>query len=202
VTGDLSLGAVDAALHPDVSHAAATDDVALVLAARLNRYEFAQLYERYADRVFRYARVRVGSASAADDIVAETMLAALEGLERFDPERGTFAGWLFGIAARQIGARQRRQGRFRLLLTRIWSPEQEDDALDAVIRREDARLVRALLARLSTADRELVLLRYSAGLNSIEIADVLGISHGAARMRLSRTLHRLASEASRLGDDR
>jgi hypothetical protein len=31
---------------------------------------------------------------------------------------------------------------------------------------------------------------------------VLGISHGAARMRLSRTLHRLASEASRLGDDR
>lgn len=188
----LRLGAVDG----DVG----ADDAALVLAACRERAQFARLYERYADRVYRYALGRTGSAEAADDIVSETMLAAMEGLRGFDAERGTFAGWLFGIARHQLSARERRQGVFRRALARVWSPTAaEDDTLDTLIRYEDVLLVRRLLAKLSPADRELVLLRYSGGLRTVELAAVLGISHGAARMRLSRALQRMHAE---LGDER
>jgi RNA polymerase sigma factor (sigma-70 family) len=178
----------------------ASDDAALVAAARRDRREFAHLYERYADRLYRYALARIGSEIAADDIVSETMVAALEGLARFDPSKGSFAGWLFAIAARKLADRGRRQGRLQRLVGRLRGGEDNhEDALETVIRGEDAATVRRLLATLSDRDRQLVLLRYSAGLNSTEIAEALGISSGAARVRLMRVLQRLAAE---LGDDR
>ena len=76
----------------------ASDDAALVAVACRDRREFARLYERYADRLYRYALAQTGSAVAADDIVSETMVAALEGLSRFDSTRGSFAGWLFAAS--------------------------------------------------------------------------------------------------------
>lgn len=191
----------DLSLHRGASRDdTGVDDTALVLAARRDRQQFARIFERYADRVFRYALARTGSVEAADDIVGETMLAAMEDLRRFDPARGTFGGWLFGIASHQLSAHERRKGRFRRAIARFWSPDvEDDDALDTLIRYEDVLLARRLLASLSAADREVVLLRYSAGLRLTEIADALGISHGAARMRLSRALQRMAAE---LGDER
>jgi RNA polymerase sigma-70 factor (ECF subfamily) len=176
------------------------DDAALVAAARRDRRQFARLYERYADRVYRYALARTGDEAAADDLAGDVMLAALEGIGRFDPARGSFAGWLFGIAARQVGERARQRGKLHRAIERVRPQLPDDDALELLVRREDARQVRALLARLSAADRELLLLRYSAGLNSREIADALGISHGAARMRLSRILARLADDLGKQDD--
>ncbi|HEX5165665.1 MAG TPA: sigma-70 family RNA polymerase sigma factor, partial [Thermomicrobiales bacterium] len=94
----------------------------------------------------------------------------------------------------------RRQGRMQRLVGRLRGAESaHEDALATVIRGEDAATVRRLLAGLPARDRELVLLRYSAGLNSSEIAEALGMSSGAARVRLMRVLQRLAAE---LGDDR
>jgi len=186
--------------HVPGSPERASDDAALVTAAGRDRREFAVLYERYVDRLYRYALARTGSEIAADDIVSETMVAALEGLSRFDPSRGSFAGWLFAIAARKLADRGRCQGRVQRLVGRLRGAENvHGDVLEAVIRGEDAATVRRLLATLSERDRELVLLRYSAGLNSSEIAEALGMSSGAARVRLMRVLQRLASK---LGDER
>lgn len=186
----------------DLPSSAGPDDAALVAAACRDRARFAALYERYADRLFRYARARTGSADDAADIVGQTMLAAHEELERYDPARGSFAGWLFAIAARRIADRGRRAGRWRRLIVWLRGPEPlGDDALDALVRADDAARVRALLGRLPERDRELVLLRYSAGLSSAEIGDALGISAGAARARLSRVLDRLRAELGE-GDER
>lgn len=178
-------------------------DAALAATALCKRRQFAFLYERYADRLYRYARARTGSATVADDIVSDTMMAALEGLQGFDPARGTFAGWLFTIARRRIADRGRNCARFRKLVERVRSqtPQtHEDDVLDTTIRREDALLARRLLATLPDRDRELVLLRYSAGLNSAEIADALGMTSGAVRTRLSRALQRLATDLAESED--
>jgi RNA polymerase sigma-70 factor, ECF subfamily len=170
-------------------------DAALVADAREDQRAFDALYERYARRVYRYARARIDSDAAAEDIVSDTMLAALEGIERFDPAQGTFAGWLFTIASRRITDRRRRRGRFLRLLPRAWEPEgAEDDALTTVIRDADAASLRQRIASLPERDRELVLLRYNAALTSAEIGQVLGMSSSAVRVRLMRILQRLSSE--------
>jgi RNA polymerase sigma factor (sigma-70 family) len=188
-------GAAERAVPPT-----ATSDEALVQQALRDRHAFAALYDRYADRLYRYALARTGTPAVAEDIVSETMLAALEGLQRFDPARGAFAGWLFGIATRQISARRRRHGRWLRVLPRAWEPEgHEDDALSLVVRSADAARLRELLAQLPDRDRDIVLLRYGAELTSAEIGAALGMTNSAVRVRLMRVLGRLATE---LGDIR
>lgn len=170
-------------------------DDALVLAARHDRQAFSPLYERYAARVYRYARARTGSDTAAEDILSETMLGALEALDRYDSRRGSFASWLFTIATRRIIDRQRRDRRFRDLLERAWEPAgTEDDMLTTIVRGDDAARLRGLLAGLPERDRELILLRYSAELSSAEIGQVVAASAGAVRVRLTRLLDRLAAD--------
>lgn len=178
----------------------ATADDLLVLAARRDRQAFSPLYERYAGRVYRYARARSGSDTIAEDILSETMLGAIEALDRYDRMRGSFASWLFTIATRRIIDRQRRDGRFRQLLERAWEPTgTEDDTLTTIVRSADAARLRAALTQLPDRDRELILLRYSAELTSAEIGEVVGMSAGAVRIHLMRLLDQLATE---LGDVR
>jgi RNA polymerase sigma-70 factor (ECF subfamily) len=178
---------------------AGPSDAELALAARSAPQAFEQLYQRYADRLYRYAAGLTGSTSQADDIVSDTMIAAFEQLQRFDPARGSFAGWLFTIARRRIVDDQRRLSRLRRAFQRH-GPESSvaDDPLTSVIRSEDAARLRAALLRLAKHDRDVLLLRFVVELSGPEIADILQISPGAVRVRVHRALGRLSIE---LGDD-
>lgn len=179
--------------------ASGSDDASLVAAALLDRHAFAIVYQRHADALYAYALARTGSAAVADDVVSDTMVEALASLERYDSHRGSLAGWLFTIAGRRIIDRHRASGRFHRALSRLRSHiEPDDDVAEMAIRNEEAGRVRAAVARLSGDDREIILLRYAAGLNSREIGDTLGLSAGAVRMRLSRATKRLANQ---LGTD-
>ena len=173
----------------------ASDDRPLVVAAQRNPHDFGALYQRYANRVYRYALERTGSPAVADDILGETMMAAFEGLPGYSIERGTFAGWLFTIASRRLADRQRQRSRFwRAITRRLDGPSGADDVLDAIVRREDAQRLRSALGRLNDIDAELLRLRYAAELSSSEIAIVTGLSPGAVRMRLSRARRELARD--------
>lgn len=174
-------------------------DEELAEAALRDYHYFDQLYLRYADRVYRYALGRVRSPAVADDVVGDTMVAALERLDRFDPEKGTFASWLFTIAGRRIADQGRASRRFWRLVTRQ-PPSQTiaaDDAFETVARDEENARVRRAVEQLSGNHREVVLLRYVADLPIRDIADVLDTTESAAKMRLNRALKRLADE---LGD--
>jgi RNA polymerase sigma-70 factor (ECF subfamily) len=180
----------------------APSDEMLVAAALRNRDDFAQLYLRYADRVYRFALARTRSATLADDIVSDTMVAVLEGLHTFDARKGSFPGWLFTIASRRIADRDRRQRQFwSFLARRPPGPsdfEQEEDALTSTLRAEQRELVRTAIGRLSETHQQAVLLRYVAELPIRDIGAVLGITEGAVKMRLNRALQHLARE---LGED-
>ncbi len=182
--------------HP----ASNTADAMLADAALRDRQMFASIYQRYADQLYAYALARTGSTAVADDIVSDTMVEALTALERYDPRRGSLAAWLFTIAGRRIIDRRRDQSRFRRALSRLGKTEtHSDDIADAAVRSDEARRVLAALADLPASDRELIILRYAADLNSTQIGEVLGLSAGAVRMRLSRVMKRLANQ---LGTDR
>jgi RNA polymerase sigma-70 factor (ECF subfamily) len=93
---------------------ASSSDAALVGAIRRgDEAAFARLYAAYQGPIFRYALHMCG-AGAADDVVQETFLALLRG-GRFDADRGTLAGYLFGIARHHILK--------RLAVTRLESRE-------------------------------------------------------------------------------
>lgn len=178
--------------------AGATDEE-LVAAARTDARYFELLYDRYADRLFRYALSRTGSPMEADDIVSDSIVSALERLEQFDPKRGSFRSWLFTITSRKIVDHRRHHRRFWRAINRRWRPDPpEDSAFELALRSVERSRVHRAVERLSEPNREVVALRFVADLPISAVAAVLNISEGAVKMRLNRALKQLAED---LGDD-
>jgi RNA polymerase sigma-70 factor (ECF subfamily) len=139
-------------------------------------------------RVYAYAAYRLGDGPDAEDVTGETFERALRYRYSYDPERGSPAAWLVGIARRVIDDARGRRGL---------------EALQAFVEAADApgadlaelaglRLDLAhALAQLSERDRELLALRYGGDLKAREIADLLSLTTSAVEVALHRALARL-----------
>ena len=166
----------------------ATD--AEIIRRSLHRPEgFAEIFDRHADEILRYIHARLGP-DLAEDLVAETFLAAFRRRAHFDLSRPDARPWLYGIATREIGRHRRAEGRRRRALQREWasgdSGEFAEGALDRVAAQRLRPRLEGALAALSPAERDLLLLIAWADLNYAEAAEALGIPVGTVRSRLHR----------------
>ena len=181
----------------------AEDEDVLVARAREDRGAFGPLYDRYADRVYRYCLRRVGTREAAEDATSQTFAKALAGLPGF--RGGSFAAWLFAIAHNVCANAGRRRPDFPLDA----AGDPPDAALHAApearaLADEATRELRALLDVLPPDQRRVVELRL-AGLTGAEIAAALGRSVAAVKGLQVRALARLRAAhaaAERAGEPR
>lgn len=133
-------------------------------------------FSQHQSAVYAYFR-RMGAQPAdAADLAQATFLEALRGIERFRGE-STVRTWLLGIA-RNVFRGWIRSKRVEVEITEEQHPTADDESDDA-----DVRFV---LSQLRMADREILVLRYSEGLHSKEIAAILGMSDDAVRQRIAR----------------
>lgn len=153
---------------------------------------FAALWDAYAARVQAYALRRVGP-DAAEEVVAETFLIAWRRLAHVP---GDPLPWLL-VVARNTIANQRRSGYRRQALAdelaRVAHLTTVADAPEVAVDERET-LLRAL-ARLTSAEREALLLVGWDGLDATAAATVAGCTTTAFRMRLSRARRRLAEVA-------
>jgi RNA polymerase sigma-70 factor (ECF subfamily) len=147
------------------------------------------LYRRYVTPVYRYLCSRVGNAADAEDLTAQVFIDALDGLPRYS-ERGQFPAWLFTIARRRAADHHRRAQPV-LPLNDIADPAGEGDPQAYWMQVEGLRRLASLVAQLDGTERELLRLRFAAGLTFGQIAGVLGRREGAIKMALHRLLKRL-----------
>ena len=151
---------------------------------------FGELVERYQQRLVRYARGMVGNEEDARDMAQEAFVRAFAHLERFD-ERRTFSVWLYGITSHVCVDWIRRRTRRAALDQTLDEPAGPPTREEETLRGELAGRVRRAVGELPLGQRELVLLHYSEGLSCAEAARAMGISHGAARVRLFRAREQL-----------
>ncbi len=178
--------------------------------ARLRRFIAAESATLHATLRLYVSRAGVSGEQEvvriADELLNEVTVEALEHAERFDPARSPMA-WLLGIAANLIKRRQtaifRRDQREPLI--RDLLPNAADAMSDAELfdrfasftvsdpaqAYEDEERVAALLSGVSESDRRVLRLAIVHGLNGETLARELGITPGAARVRLHRALNRL-----------
>jgi RNA polymerase sigma factor (sigma-70 family) len=160
------------------------------VAAGSDTETFAALYERTFPRVYAYVASLLRDRSAAEDVTAQAFERAYRKRTSYRPRRGSREAWLFGIARNAaLDELRRRKRRARLEA----DPEDAgalgaDDQAELALRRE---VVRAAMATLDGRERDLLALKFSAGLSNTEIATVLGLSETAAGTRLHRTLTKL-----------
>lgn len=162
--------------------------------------DFEQLFEAHADDLHRYLGRLVGAA--ADDLVADTFVAALKGRAGFDAARASARAWLFGIANNLARNHLRRRKREHAATARLAGAARAESHESRVVEQVDAqvraRQLATAIAGLDEADRDVLLLTSWAGMDSNEIAEALGIPAGTVRSRLHRVRRHLRTAAPRI----
>ena len=146
----------------------------------------AQLQTIYRDRgqdLYAFAYRLTGSERAAEDVVHDTFLRALDGRCRLNVARGDLVLLLFGVV-RNVAREQRRQA------ARHGASELPVQA-GSSSQPEHVLAVRSALDALSPTDREVIVLSAYHGCSPREIATVLGSSSLVIRVRLHRARLRL-----------
>src|ERR687898_2656653 len=152
--------------------------------------EFEELYRSSRDDVYAYVATLLRDRSAAEDVTAAAFERAYRKQRTYKPSRGSERAWLFGIARNAALDELRRRKRTAALAADpadLESATPEDHA-EAALRRA---AVRAALGRLEPRERELVALKFHAGLDNAEIAAVLGVSVSNAGTQLHRAMTKL-----------
>jgi RNA polymerase sigma factor (sigma-70 family) len=166
---------------------------------------FGAFYRRHARRVAAFHLARTRDAQDAADLTAETFAAALEALDRFDPQRGEPIGWVFGIARHRLATAARRgavedRARRRMGLERL---VLDDAGLERVEASATAELVRVELREgfdaLPPDQREAIALRVLLDHDYAEVAGATGSSEVVARKRVSRGLSALRARLAASG---
>jgi len=145
------------------------------------------LVELHALAIGRTCMALLGSQSEAEDVLQETLLAALDGLESFRNE-GTLRAWLLSVARRGCAKRLELRTRERDLRQSLPSSAASEPIAE---RLSMARRARKLLDEIRPTEREALVLRYAAELSFREVGQACGIDEATARKRVSRGLLRL-----------
>ncbi|MEX2108734.1 MAG: sigma-70 family RNA polymerase sigma factor [Solirubrobacterales bacterium] len=151
---------------------------------------FDQLYRSSRDDVYAYAAGLLRDRAAAEDVTATAFERAYRKRARFDPRRGNARAWLFGIARNAALDELRRRGRQATLAADPVDLEGLPTAHHAE-QSERRLVVAAALETLDPRERELVALKFFAGLSNAEIASVLGVTESNAGTKLHRIVSKL-----------
>lgn len=176
-------------------------DDQLLAASRSDPEQFGVFYDRHAAAILAFCLRRTGCVETALDLTAEVFAAAYARRGSFRRTGAPVRSWLYGIARRQIGTFHRRSRVADRYRRRFGIPAgapavaagEDLDRVDALI--DIAAFTPALdgaLAALPRGQQRAVRLRVVDELPYDEVARRLGCSEGAARVRVSRALTRLA----------
>jgi RNA polymerase sigma factor (sigma-70 family) len=164
-------------------------DAEVITLSQHDPSQFGVLFERHSVEILRYAHARLGP-DLAEDVLAETFLAAFRRRAHYDGTRSDARPWLYGIAIREIGRHRRAEQRGRRALARIPAETATVDFDERSAERITAQQLRpclvAVLSGLPRQDRELLLLIAWAGLTYEESAQALGVPVSTVRSRLHR----------------
>jgi RNA polymerase sigma-70 factor, ECF subfamily len=157
---------------------------------------FQRVCETQLQTVYAYVRYRVSNPDAAEELTAKTFLRALERLETFDPAKGELTPWIFGIA-RHLVRDHARAGRRWAWIPIDWLQHAESRDLDpelAATAHEERRNLAAALARLPDRDRDVLGLKFAAGLTNREIARTTGLRESHVAVIVYRAVGKLRQQ--------
>lgn len=142
---------------------------------------FAQVYQAYFERVYRYIRVRLRGSADVEDLTEQVFLNMIRSLPAFKWRGAPFSAWVFRIARNQVIDYLRRaaKGTSLPLDDRVSSTEASpQDLLEQILTREE---LIAATNKLPQAQREVIALRFGAQLSTMETAQAMGKSLGAVK---------------------
>lgn len=164
-------------------------DFLVSLVQSVGNMDFETVYQTELPRIYNFFRYRVGDDQIAEDLTAETFEKAWKHRERYRKDLASFSTWLF-IIARRVATDHFRRRRPTVRLEEAAQLTDPQSLEEETQERAEFAQVSILLARLAERERELVALKYGAGLTNRAIARISGLSES----NVSTILHRLTRQ--------
>lgn len=145
--------------------------------------EFAEVFHRYKNLVYRAAYSILGDSADAEDALQEVFVRVYDSLASYDASRGAFSTWLYRITVNTCLAQKRRK--------RAGLADWSDSAVQVSFPEDqilESAVMKVVIGSLSDKLRAVVFLRYYAQLSYTEIADVLDIPTGTVQSRLNQAM--------------
>jgi RNA polymerase sigma-70 factor (ECF subfamily) len=155
------------------------------------------MYDNALPQVYGYLSSRTGSSLLAEDLTAETFLAAVQAVQRDTPTELS-VGWLITVARNKLVDHWRRQAREERTLGLVENDDVTEDDMEA---RFDRARAREVLAQLGAHHRSALTLRYLDGLSVPEVADQLGRTVHATEALLVRARNAFRMRYAEAGCD-
>ena len=142
---------------------------------------FAQLYEEYFDKIYRYVTIRMGDKMEAEDITQQVFLNAIKAISSFRWKGVPFSAWLFRIANNQaVDYLRKKKKRVSIPLEESLVASDDDPQL-ILERKLNIEQLTSATRKLTLAQQEVVSLRFAGEMSVAQVAKVMGRSEGAVK---------------------
>jgi len=160
---------------------------------QLDAATLARIYDEYSPAVYRYAYHLLGSLQISEDCVSDTFLGFLSKLEERKGPRENIKAYLFRSAHNWIVDFYRNKGNLNISLNEDFLDDKRSVELEADKRIRVSDTVQAL-NKLTSEQKEVILLKYSEGLDIREISGIVHKTQGAVKALLHRAINNLQKE--------
>lgn len=154
---------------------------------------FGQLYDCFAQRIFRYVRIKIQNREEAQDVVQEVFTKAFVGIKHLDQKDLNFTAWLYKVASNTINDHFRKKYSHPDPVEINESIDVQDGTslLEEVSVNSDLEIVRTAFKQLPVIYRQVLELRFFQDLTLAEVAIALNKSNLAVRILQHRALKKV-----------
>ena len=153
---------------------------------------FEEYFQTYYQQAFNYTMKKVSNISIAEDITMDTFIACYHRFDTFDPQKATFATWLYVALNNKIKNYYRDKKDNDSLEDHCeLAVEHDDDMIKSIYLSEMRSALAFALETLNDTQKQIVIKKYFNGLSSNEIADELKLTPVNVRVQLTRALKKL-----------
>lgn len=170
----------------------ALDKELIELARENDAQALAEIYDRYAEPIYRYLYRLLGDAAEAEDLTSEVFLRFLQALDTSRAPRDRLLGWLYRVARNLAMDWFRREGKRKTLSLDEELVANEDSPSTTVEERQIRQRLRRSINELAPSQQQVILLRFGEGLRVSEVSRLMGKSEGAIRVLQHRAVKRLS----------
>jgi RNA polymerase sigma-70 factor, ECF subfamily len=160
-------------------------------ASKHDQSAFAELYNTYVDRIYKYVHYKVGNAADAEDLCEQVFLKAWEAIGRYKWCGYPFSSWLYKLAHNLVVDHYRTRRDPMPLNDLLYTPLEPADPENALRTTVEAEEINQAVAQLTGEQRHVIQLKFVEGYSNFEIAEMMNKKEGAIRALQYRALRSL-----------
>jgi RNA polymerase sigma-70 factor (ECF subfamily) len=168
-----------------------SDDELLERARKYDAQALAEIYDRYAEAIYRYLYRTLGDAAHAEDLTGDVFLKLLQVLNTRRAPRERLQGWLYRVAHNLAMDWFRQRGKGATVSLEEPLTAGGDVPSTVVEQRQTRQQLRAAICQLTASQQQVIVLRFGEGLKVAEVGQVMGKSEGAIKILQHRAVDRL-----------